>query len=518
MRIASVVKASTVALAAAAAAALVVPNASARTDPETTASPAALAVVAADGATSAGIAGLAKGAGETFVRRDVVAGWGGLMYVSYERTYQGITVVGGDAVVVTDSAGKVLSVSSAMSKPVSMPAVTPAKTSTTAAAKARSVVPGALRADAPRQVMLVRDNVARLAWEGVVEGRNGSLPSRMHVFVDAATGAVLDRYDEVKADTGNSFYVGRVTIDATAGTPRRMVDPNRSGLSCGNFNNRQTFTNNSATWGNGSGTDLKTGCVDAYFAAEKEIDMLRTWLGRNGINGLGRNFPLFVGLNQVNAFWNGSSANFGHSSDNRRQATNIDVVAHEMGHAIFQFTPGGVAGGNENGGINEGTGDIFGALTEAFANNPNDPPDYTVGEEVNLVGQGPIRFMFDPSRAGDPNCFSSSIPGTEVHAAAGPLNHWFYLVAEGSNPTNGQPRSPTCNNSRVTGIGIRNAGRIYMGALNRKTSGWRYVNARVATLQAARQLFPNGCTEFNTVRAAWDAIRVPRQSNEPTCA
>src|SRR5439155_24157182 len=265
------------------------------------------------------------------------------------------------------------------------------------------------------------------------------------------------------------------------------------------------------------GTDLKTGCVDAYFTVETEFDMLKAWLGRNGLNGSGRAFPLFVGLNQVNAFWDGSSGNFGHSSDNQRQATSIDVVAHEMGHAIFQFTPGGTGRGNENGGINEGTGDIFGALTEAFANNPNDPPDFTVGEEVNLVGQGPIRFMYNPSLVGDPNCFSNRIPGTEVHSAAGPLNHWFYLLAEGSRPTDGQPNSPTCNNSTVRGISIRKAGQIYMGALNRKTSGWRYVNVRVATLQAAKQLFPGSTTECNTVKAAWNAVRVPAQPGEPTC-
>ena len=44
-----------------------------------------------------------------------------------------------------------------------------------------------------------------------------------------------------------------------------------------------------------------------------------------------------------------------------------------------------------------------------------------------------------------------------MHAAAGPGNHWFYLLAEGSNPTNGQPASPTCNGSTVTGIGIQKA-------------------------------------------------------------
>jgi len=269
-------------------------------------------------------------------------------------------------------------------------------------------------------------------------------------------------------------------------------------------------------WGNGSGTNLETACVDALYAVQKEWDMLRSWLGRNGINGSGRGFPARVGLNQVNAFWNGSFTNFGHSQDNRRQATPIDVVAHEFGHAIFQTTPGGAGGGNENGGINEATGDIFGALTEAFANNPNDPPDFQVGEEVNLVGSGPIRFMYNPSLAGDPNCWSTAIPNTEVHAAAGPLNHWFYLVARGSNPAGG-PASPTCNGSSVTGVGIQTAGRVYYNAMLAKTSTWRYANVRVASLNAAKNLTPGNCATFNTVRAAWNAISVPAQAGEPTC-
>lgn len=80
--------------------------------------------------------------------------------------------------------------------------------------------------------------------------------------------------------------------------------------------------------------------------------------------------------------------------------------------------------------MNEATGDIFGALTEAYAANPNDPADFTVGEEADLVGDGPIRYMYNPSLAGDPNCWSSNIKNTEVHAAAGPLNHWFYLLSQ----------------------------------------------------------------------------------------
>jgi zinc metalloprotease ZmpA len=140
-----------------------------------------------------------------------------------------------------------------------------------------------------------------------------------------------------------------------------------------------------------------------------------------------------------------------------------------------------------------------------------------VGEEINLVGSGPIRFMYNPSLAGDPNCYSSSIPNTEVHAAAGPGNHWFYLLAMGTNPTNGQPTSPTCNGTTVTGAGIQKAMKIMYTAMLMKTSGSSYLRYRVWTLQAAKNLFPAGCTEFNTVKAAWAAVSVPAQTGEPTC-
>ena len=37
-------------------------------------------------------------------------------------------------------------------------------------------------------------------------------------------------------------------------------------------------------------------------------------------------------------------------------------------------------------------------LTEHYDNQGSsfDPPDYTIGEEVNLVGAGPIRVMYKP--------------------------------------------------------------------------------------------------------------------------
>jgi Zn-dependent metalloprotease len=479
--------------------------------------PDVIAAAAADQAAAEGTA-LAKGPNEVLLRAAITPGGGGLYYSAYQRTYQGLEVVGGDAVVVTDGQGTLRDTITARTGAISVSTI-PALSKSAAEAVARAQLSTVDKVGKRRLVIFAMESPA-LAYEILLEGRTAEqAPSVLHVFVDATTGKVLDSWDDVQEGTGNSFYNGNpVTIQTQqSGGTFSTIDPTRPGVRCGRSSNQQVFTGSDDLWGNGSGTSLETACVDALYAEQREWDMLRSWLGRNGINGNGGGFPAFVGLNQANAFWNGSSATFGHSSDNQRQATNMDVVGHEFGHGIFQFTPGGSGGSNEKGGLNESTGDIFGALTEAFANNPNDPPDYQVGEEVNLVGNGPIRFMYNPSLRNHPNCFSSAIPNTEVHAAAGVQNHWFYLLAEGSNPGGGKPASPTCNGSSVTGIGVLKAGQIYYNTLLRKTSTWTHGRARLASLQAARALFPSSCTEFNTVRAAWNAVSVPAQAGEPTC-
>ena len=456
-------------------------------------------------------------AGEDLHRTGVVAGTRGLQYVSYARTHAGYPVLGGDVVVTTDAAGKVRGTAVAQSAELKVN-TTATVTAAAATVKSKAQLAKVEETKAARLVVLAWVKHPVLAWETVVTGRStAGKPSVLHVYVDARTGAIVDKVDDVREGTGNGYYYGQVTLDTTgSGSSYSLTDPVRPGLKCGGQNGA-VYTGTDDAWGNGLGTDLETACVDATYGAEREVDMLAEWFGRNGVKGDGTTPPIRVGLNDVNAYWNGSYVNFGHNSANTRQATPIDVVGHELGHAIFQNTPGGAGSGNENGGINEATGDIFGALTEAYANNPLDPPDYEVGEEVDLVGDGPIRYMYQPSLVGDPNCWSSSIGNTEVHAAAGPLNHWFYLLAEGSAPTNGQPASPTCNNSSVTGVGIRKAGEIYYNAMQAKTSSWRYANIRTASLNAAKNLYPDSCAEFDAVKAAWNGISVPAQSNEPTC-
>ncbi|WP_327674634.1 M28 family peptidase [Kitasatospora sp. NBC_00458] len=487
--------------------------------PTAVAPPSALtaAVNAADQAAAAGLDALAKGPGESYERQSVTPWLAGLYSVAYERTYKGLPVVGGDAVVIADGQGKVRGSQSASSAPIGVP-TTPLVSAANAEKTARTKLATVDGVQSRRLVVRVKDGVSRLAWETVLTGRTATAPSTLHVFVDARSGEVVDSYDDVRAGTLNSKWNGPSPVTITtsgSGSSYSLRDASRPGLTCADYSTGQVFTKSSDSWGNGTSTSKETSCGDVMFAAQKEWDMLRDWLGRNGHNGNGGSWPVKVGLNDVNAYWDGSSVSIGHNNANEWIAS-IDVVGHEFGHGIDQFTPGGA--NNENG-LGEGTGDIFGALTEAYANEPSpyDSPDYTVGEMVNLVGRGPIRNMANPSLVnGDPNCYSSSIPSTEVHAAAGPLNHWFYLLAEGSNPGGGKPTSPTCNSSTITGVGIKDAGRIFYGGMLLKTSGMTYKKYRTTTLTAAKNLDPT-CNLFNRTKAAWDAVSLPAQSGEPTC-
>ncbi|MGA5818015.1 M28 family peptidase [Kitasatospora sp. NPDC094028] len=477
----------------------------------------AVAVNAADAATAAGLDSLAKGPDETYERRSVTPWLGGLYSVSYERSYHGIPVVGGDAVVLADGQGKVHASQSAAPGPVGG-STTPKVSAADAERTARAQLPAVDSVAQRRLVVRVKDGTGRLAWETVLKGRTASAPSSLHVFVDAATGEVVDRYDDVEAGTVNSKWNGPapLTISTTnSGGSYSLTDPNRPGLNCSDYGTGQVFRKSSDSWGNGDPSSKETGCADAMFAAQKEWDMLRDWLGRNGHDGNGGSWPIKVGLSDVNAYWDGSSVSIGHSQAGEWIGSQ-DVVGHEFGHGIDQYTPGGA--NNENG-LGEGTGDIFGALTKEYNNEPApyDYPDYQVGRKINLVGNGPIRNLYQPSLVNnDPDCYSSSIPSTEVHAAAGPLNHWFYLLSNGSTGANGKPTSPTCNGSSVTGIGMKQAGQVWYGGMLLKTSGMTYKRYRTTTLTAAKNLDPT-CTFYNRTKAAWDAVSVPAQSGDPSC-
>ena len=109
---------------------------------------------------------------------------------------------------------------------------------------------------------------------------------------------------------------------------------------------------------------------------------------------------------------------------------------------------------------------------EFYANNPNDPGDYLIGEELYRSGTSSLRTMINPSQDGrSADCWYSSLGSLDVHYSSGVANHFFYLLAQGT--TNGSP-SKTCvagntrvatGNGSVTPIGRAKAEKIWYRAL-----------------------------------------------------
>jgi Zn-dependent metalloprotease len=476
----------------------------------------AMAVSAAAGLVASRPAALHASASDVFVQHNVISSTNGLKYVPYDRTYRGLPVVGGDFVVATDSTGQVVGTSVAQDATIDLPSITPSVTGAQAQGTARQQLPTVDSVGAAQLITYALGS-PRLAWESTVTGRDAEGPARLDVVVDAVTGKVLHTQEHVLHD-GNSAWNGPnpVALNTTqSGSTYSLKDPTLTNVSCQDAANNTTFSGPDDHWGTGNATSRETGCVDSLFAAQTENKMLSQWLGRNSFDGNGGGWPIRVGLNDQNAYYDGTQLQIGHNTANQWIGS-IDVVAHEHGHGIDDHTPGGISAN----GTQEFVADVFGASTEWFANEPApyDVPDFLVGEQINLVGSGPIRNMYNPSALGDKNCYDSSVPGGEVHASAGPGNHWFYLLAEGTNPTNGQPTSTTCNSSTITGLGVQDAVKIFYNAMLLKTSASSYLKYRTWTLTAAKNLFPGSCTQFNTVKAAWDAISVPAQSGDPTCS
>ncbi|WNV87273.1 M4 family metallopeptidase [Umezawaea sp. Da 62-37] len=474
-----------------------------------------MAVQAASSLVADRPAALHASTADTFVQHEVISSTNGLKYIPYDRTYKGLPVVGGDFVVVTNSTGQVLDTSVAQDTTINLASTTPKVAKADAEATAKAQLPTVDSVGAAQLVTYALGTPA-LAWQSTVVGRNAEGPSKLDVVVDAATGKVLHTQEHVMRGTGNSGWNGPVTLNTThVGTTYSLKDPTLTNVSCQDAANNTTFSGTDDAWGNGTATNRETGCVDVLFAAQTESKMLTQWLGRNGFDGSGGGWPMRVGLNDQNAYYDGSQVQIGKNTAGQWIGS-LDVVAHELGHGIDDHTPGGISGS----GTQEFVADVFGASTESFANesSPYDVPDFLVGETINLVGSGPIRNMYNPSALGHANCYSSSVPGSEVHAAAGPGNHWYYLLANGSSPTNGQPTSSTCNSSTVTGVGVQTAMKIFYNAMLIKTTGSSYLKYRTWTLTAAKNLFPGSCTEFNKVKAAWDAVSVPAQSADPTCS
>ncbi|MEU3727049.1 M4 family metallopeptidase [Streptomyces sp. NPDC031705] len=472
---------------------------------------------------------LGLGGGEKLIVRDVVKDADGTTHTTYERTYDGLPVLGGDLTVHAKS-GVTKSVTKATQHEIKVSdtdaTVTPSAAEGQAVAAANAEGSKESKADkGARKVVWAADGVPVLAYETIVGGlQDDGTPSRLHVITNAKTGAKITQWQAIETGTGNTQYSGQVTLGTSqSGSSYTLTDAGRGSHKTYNLNRGTSgtgtlFSGPDDIWGNGAASNAETAGADAHYGAQVTWDYYKNVHGRNGLrnDGVAPYSRVHYGNAYVNAFWDDSCfcMTYGDGDGNTKPLTSIDVAAHEMTHGLTSVT-GNMTYSGEPGGLNEATSDIMAAAVEFNANNPQDVGDYLVGEKIDIRGNGtPLRYMDKPSKDGSSkDAWYSGIGGVDVHYSSGPANHWFYLASEGSGAKviNGVSYdSPTSDGLPVTAIGREAAAKIWFRAL---TVGYfksttNYADARVQTLRAAADLYGQGSATYNNVANAWAAINV----------
>lgn len=474
---------------------------------------------------------------------DTITAKNGESHVRFHRTYRDLPVLGGGFVVHLTAAEKTNGLSPVQDKVITA-STSPKIKKTDAAQRAQDAFSGKDDGKASNPILVIdaREGTPVLAWKTTVKGvqADGQTPSRQIVVTDANTGKVRSSTETIltpikigqptkqgslakpnqgaaATGTGQGIFVGAVSLSTTlGGSTYSLVDATHgAGRTC-DLKNRTagtctTFAGSDNSWGTGLQSNRESAGVDAHYGAAKTFDYFKTKFGRNGIfnNGSGVPSRVHAGNGYVNAYWDGTQMTYGDGASNQNPLVELDVAGHEMTHGVTENTAGLDYSGDA-GGLNEATSDIFGTMVEFYANNPSDTPDFLIGEEININGDGtPLRYMDKPSKdGGSYDCWNSSVPNSDPHYSSGVGNHFFYLLSNGSGQST-YGNSPTCNGSTIAGIGRDKAAAIWYGALSQyMTPGETYQWARADTISSATDLYGATSPEVAAVKAAWSAVSV----------
>jgi len=483
------------------------------------------------------------GRDERVTVRDVMVDPDGSTHVRLDRSFAGMPVLGGDLVIHRGADGRWLGASATFTRTLRLPARAPAidaEGSVLHAALGAAKVVGA-----PHLVIDARHGPATLAWDVFSLGTQpDGTPSRLHTYVDALTGRVRFRAEDIEtvSGQGHSLYGGDVPLETTLLRGLySLKDATRGGGSTADAQNAAEeclpgslpvctpapgtlFTSRSNEWGNGMLTDRQTVAVDAQYGSDMAWDFYRNTFSRNGVNndGVGVRSRVHYGSGYANAFWSDECFCMTYGDGDGRNLgplVTLDIAGHEITHGITARTAG-LAHDGESGGLNESTSDIFGTMIKFYANNPDEPGDYLMGAAAfrNQARRGDmpraIRYLDRPSRDKlSPDCWYQGVDELDAHLAAGIGNHFFYLLSEGSGRktlSGIRYDSPTCDGRAVTGIGREAAAKIWYRAMTHYfTSGTDYSGARAAVEQATADLYGTRSPQLAAVSAAWDAVGVP---------
>ncbi|MDT8414895.1 MAG: M4 family metallopeptidase [Flavobacteriaceae bacterium] len=349
--------------------------------------------------------------------------------------------------------------------------------------------------------------------------------SQNHYYVDAENGEILlvDALLKHVEGTAQTRYSGTRTIETESFNGQfRLNDVTRgNGIHTYNMNNSFSFSSatdfldNDNNWTSSEydNSAKDNAALDLHWGVSRTYDYFLQLHERNSMDGSGIEIKAYAhyGVNFDNAQWVESqlAIRFGDGGTAFDALTSIDVVAHEFGHGIDHFESQLVYQ-DESGAIDESLSDIWGSLVEDFALGSNSN-NWLIGEQITLNNFA-LRSMSNPKSLGDPDTYQrinwwvSPDDNGGVHTNSGVMNHWFYLLAEGSAATDGVNDNDQTFN--ITGIGKEKAAQIvYYAQTNLFVDPLlTYTDASLLTIQAAEDLFGANSLESITTCQSWFAV------------
>jgi hypothetical protein len=333
--------------------------------------------------------------------------------------------------------------------------------------------------------------------------------------------------------TAETFFSGTVSITtdgpADDGKPFQLEDPARDDSRVWDepVDSGVPFSDSNDVFGDGTSfmdgnpfTSRQTAGADAYFGIEVAWNMFEHVLGYDGVDGDGE--YIHLGVHDPNEFDNGLFSGWDHDiyvgdSDLIGGAmTSLDLIGHEYGHAIVNKTADWGEGG-EDGALNEGDSDIWGAVSRIYFKHATDQSKAPTGNVVPVATSltndwthdidlgGTERRLFEPTK----KYYFSDIGDLDSHTALGPICRMFFFLAQGADP---HVNSHTWSHSLpwgMTGLGNDAASRIWFRVVHVYGQGGDgYADARDHATDAVRDLFGTFGTQEKAVRNAFAGVDV----------
>lgn len=363
---------------------------------------------------------------------------------------------------------------------------------------------------------------ATLAFEYTVRAVYGDEPAIWVTTVDAKTGEILDRYNNLQtidatgigvlgdskkfpvAQGGGSF----VMTDTTRGVSIQTFSA--AGQQVGPGQGATPVTSTTLTsWDTGTGAGA---AVDAHAYAGVVFDYYKTVHARNAIDGAGGAMLSTAHFGQAydNAFWDGTGMSYGDGGQAFRPlSAGLDVVAHEFTHGVTERTSNLTYQG-QSGALNESVSDIFGVFIE-HSFKPDDAKNWVMGEDI-AKGTVGLRDFKNPAKGQQPANMKSYVNTQQdnggVHINSGIPNNAAYLMTMGgANPTSGTVVK--------FGIGWEKSEKLWYRANTKYfLSTTNFAQAAQAVMQAAKDIALTD-NENNIVDCAWKAVGVVQGACAP---